>query len=187
MIEKTVEILKNGGVVVLPTETVYGIATLWDNAEGRERIYQMKNRPANKLLQMLAPDLKTAQDAGLISSPLLERLAEKYWPGALTVVATAKDGTTIGLRIPDHPILLAILKQLGKPLAATSANLSGEPAALNLNDALKHLTAPPDFALDGGEIQNSAGASTVVSIVSGEIVVLREGSLRPTVDTASGD
>lgn len=179
MIDKTVEVLLAGGVVALPTETVYGLATLWDNEAGRERIYQMKNRPANKLLQMLAADVSTACAAGLVASPLLEELAAKYWPGALTVVATAEGrwAPTIGLRIPDHPFLQAVLQKLGKPLAATSANLSGEPAAMTLADAVGHLVSPPDLAVDGGTIQHSTGASTVVDITSGSIKVLRQGAI----------
>ena len=180
-IAKTISCLQDGGVAAFPTETVYGLVTLWDNEEGRSRIYRMKHRPPEKRLQMLAANLQDAQNAGLIATPLLERLAKNYWPGPLTVVANAAGGDTIGLRIPDFPPLLELLNRLGRPLAATSANLSGEPAAMTATAAVVHLAELPDLLIDGGAIQNSQGASTVASIVSGEIQILRKGAVIPIV------
>lgn len=170
-------ILRAGGVVALPTETVYGLVALWDNLAARERIYELKARPANKRLQMLAPTLQAAFDAGLVPDHRLEKLARAFWPGALTVVAKATGlHDSIGLRIPAHPFVQALLQALGSPLAATSANLSGQVPGLTANEAIQGLTAQPDALVDGGNIPETGGvASTVVSLLGDSPTLLREG------------
>ncbi|NMA47664.1 MAG: translation factor Sua5, partial [Lentisphaerae bacterium] len=108
-----VRILRAGGVVAAPTETVYGLLARWSDSAARERIYQLKHRPANKRLQMLAPSLTAAEAAGLLPHPALPAIAAAFWPGALTVVAPARNNDSIGLRIPAHPFILAVLHELG--------------------------------------------------------------------------
>lgn len=174
-----VRILKSGGVAVIPTETVYGLMTRWDNEDGVRRIYELKRRPAAKRLQMLAPSYGAALHYGVGDSPALRRLAHAFWPGALTVVAPDATHTdSIGLRIPDHPFLLRLLEQCGFPLAATSANLSGEPPAVDCVQAVAGLNGEPDLAIDAGVITTTGGkASTVVSLLGETPVILREGSI----------
>lgn len=178
-LEAAAAALSGGGVLVVPTETVYGIMTRWGSDSGRERIYALKHRPQNKLLQMLAPSVEAAVRAGVKPSADLDRLAERFWPGPLTVVVEGStQGETIGLRIPDHPFLLKMLETADCVAAATSANLSGTPPAVNVEDALAGLDGEPDFAVDGGVITVTGGkASTVVSIVGGKdaLKVIREG------------
>lgn len=178
-LEAAAAALSGGGVLVVPTETVYGIMTRWGSDSGRERIYALKHRPQNKLLQMLAPSVEAAVRAGVKPSADLDRLAERFWPGPLTVVVEGSTpGETIGLRIPDHPFLLKMLETADCVAAATSANLSGTPPAVNVEDALAGLDGEPDFAVDGGVITVTGGkASTVVSIVGGKdaLKVIREG------------
>ncbi len=179
--------LREGGVLMLPTETVYGLVTRWDNPEGRERIYAMKHRPASKLLQMMTADLSAAYQVGILPSHALERLATHFWPGPLTVVAKAtlppEDSPlpkqdSIGLRIPNHPFLLELMRQANCALAATSANRSGTPAAVNYQDALAGLAQMPDLAVDAGVITVTDGAaSTVVSLLENEPVILRQGTV----------
>ena len=169
-------VLRAGGVAAVPTETVYGLVTLWDNAAGRQRIYELKRRPADKRLQMLAADLAMARCAGVLADPRLDRLAAKFWPGALTVVCAAEAGDTIGLRIPDHPFMHALLLELGAPLAATSANLSGEAPGAEAAAAVTRLDGQPDLVVDGGPIA-AAAPSTVVTITGGELQILRPGSI----------
>ena len=173
------EILRHDGVVAVPTETVYGLVCLWNSHKGRERIYELKARPAQKRLQMLAPSVSAAIAAGLQDDPRLERLANAFWPGALTVVAKATgEYDSIGLRIPAHPFVLALLEALGEPLAATSANLSGQPAGLTAEEAIKGLTAFPDALVDGGSVRETGGtASTVVSLLGDTPTILREGPI----------
>ena len=111
------EALQADGVVALPTETVYGLVTKWDSAAGRERIYHLKHRPSSKRLQMLAPSLETALAAGVADLPALRKLSAKFWPGALTVVVPNADRTdSIGLRIPNHPFMLNLLKKSANSL-----------------------------------------------------------------------
>lgn len=179
-------VLRAGGVVAVPTETVYGLVTLWDNAAGRQRIYELKRRPADKRLQMLAADLAMARLAGVLPDPRLEKLAANFWPGALTVVCDAQSASgnqqteirpdTIGLRIPDHAFMHALLLELGAPLAATSANLSGEPPGADADSAVARLAGQPDIVVDGGRIAE-ATPSTVAAITGGELKILRPGSI----------
>jgi len=160
----------------LPTETVYGLMALWRSAVGRERIYELKQRPADKRLQMLAASVAMAEQAGVLASPVLRALGKAFWPGPLTVVVEAADGDTIGLRVPRHPLLLAILEELGEPLAATSANRSGLPPALDAAAATRDLAGEVDLLVDGGRVEVGE-ASTVVSVVGGELKVLRPGPI----------
>ena len=178
-VPKLCEILRAGGVAAIPTETVYGLVCLWNSHQGRERIYELKARPAQKRLQMLAPSVEAAVSAGLQADARLERIAKAFWPGALTVVAKASgEYDSIGLRIPAHPFVFALLEALGEPLAATSANLSGQPAGLTAEEAIQGLVAPPDALVDGGSVRETGGtASTVVSLLGESPVILREGPI----------
>jgi L-threonylcarbamoyladenylate synthase len=146
--------LREGGVAALPTETVYGLMALWRDGLARERIYELKKRPA----------------------ATLAALGEAFWPGPLTVVAEAAGGDTVGLRVPRHGLLLSILDELGEPLAATSANLSGQPPALEAESAVRDLAGEVDLLVDGGTVEVGE-ASTVVSVVGGELKVLRPGPI----------
>jgi len=175
-VQRTVGCLRNGGVVGVPTETVYGLAALWRDGAARERIYELKQRPADKRLQMLASSVAMASAAGVLESVLLQALADAFWPGPLTVVVEAEEGETIGLRIPRHPFLLAVIEELGEPLAATSANLSGLPPALTAATAVQDLAGEVDLLVDGGTVAVGE-ASTVVSVVGGELRVLRPGPI----------
>ena len=175
-LEKVARILLEGGVVALPTETVYGLVTLWDNEAGRARIYALKRRPANKLLQMLASSVEMAEQAGIVCNFRVLAVTERFCPGPITIVAPDNDGGSIGFRIPNNDFILRLLLRLGKPLAATSANLSGKLPALNAKDAVCDLDGEPDAVLDGGEISVTGGqASTVLSLLGEKPVILREG------------
>ena len=171
-----IAVLRAGGVVALPTETVYGLATLWRDSTAREKIYLLKHRPGNKQLQMLAANLSDAFEAGLLSDSRLDAIAQRFWPGPLTVVSHANDGTTIGLRIPAHPFVRNLLQRLGEPLACTSANLSGEAPGLDAQSAVAHLNGEPDLVLDGGPVPPGGGQpSTVASLLGERVAILREG------------
>ncbi len=178
-LEAAKKCLQEGGILALPTETVYGLITRWDSPESRERLYAMKHRPASKRLQMMAPTLAAAEQAGVAHSAALEALARRFWPGPLTLVVPDASGSdTIGLRIPRHPFLLRLMEETGLVCAATSANLSGAPPATTLQDGLQGLALPPDLALDGGVITITDGAaSTVVSLVTQPPTLLRQGTI----------
>ena len=177
-IRQAILALRGGNVIAAPTETVYGLMALWQSDSARQGIYRLKHRPADKRLQMLAPDVETAIRAGLKPNDMLQKIADAFWPGPLTVIAEANDGDTIGLRIPNHPFILKLLRELGEPLAATSANLSGTPAAITPSDAVANLDGRPALLIDGGEVTVTGGASsTVVSIVGDELKILRQGPI----------
>ena len=175
-IRQAILALRGGNVIAAPTETVYGLMALWQSDSARQGIYRLKHRPADKRLQMLAPDVETAIRAGLKPNAMLQKIADAFWPGPLTVIVEANDGDTIGLRIPNHPFILKLLRELGEPLAATSANLSGTPAAITPSDAVANLDGRPALLVDGGKVTVTGGASsTVVSIVGGTLKILRQG------------
>ena len=177
-IRQAILALRGGNVIAAPTETVYGLMALWQSDSARQEIYRLKHRPADKRLQMLAPDVETAIRAGLKPNAMLQKIADAFWPGPLTVIVEANEGDTIGLRIPNHPLILKLLCELGEPLAATSANLSGTPAAVTPSDAVANLDGCPALLIDGGKVTVTGGASsTVVSIVGGTITILRQGPI----------
>ena len=115
---------------------------------------------------------------GVILEGLPEKLAEEYCPGPITIIAPRTDGTTVGFRIPDHPLVLEILRRIDVPLASTSANLSGRPNALTVGEALAELTGEVDLAIDAGAIPADAQPSTVVLATGKEPKVLRPGPIR---------
>lgn len=145
-IKKAVKILKQGGVVIFPTETVYGIGCAWDDQKAIDRICEIKKRPKGKPLQILIADKKQLDDLGAIITKEAEKAIDKTWPGPLTIIVQTRHGKSLGIRMPNHPIPLQIIKELGKPLAATSANLSGEPAPASFDQ----ITIKADFAIDSG-------------------------------------
>jgi L-threonylcarbamoyladenylate synthase len=167
---------KTDAVLLVPTETVYGLVCDWNSAGGRDRIYQMKQRPENKLLAAFLPDIDAVYDFVPTLSETAEKIARAFMPGPITLVVPDGQGGTFGFRIPDHPMLLPLLREYGKPLASTSANRSGEPSTLNVEDALRGLVGKPDYVLDAGAIPTGSRASTVIAVdESGEWKILREG------------
>lgn len=163
-------------VLLVPTETVYGLVCDWYSAGGRERIYQMKQRPENKLLAAFLPHIESVYDFVPTLPETAVKLAHAFMPGPITLVVPDGQGGTFGFRIPDHPMLLPLLREYGKPLASTSANRSGEPSTLNVEDALRGLAGQPDLVLDSGAIPEGSRASTVIAVnESGEWKILREG------------
>ena len=165
-----------GNVAVVPTETVYGLVSKVDSA-GSERIYALKHRSADKRLGWFVGDWRQLEGYGVKLTPLVVSLAERYTPGAITIIAPDVSGNGIGFRVPDHPFLSALLAELKSPLLQTSANLSGEPESLSLASALAHLTGEVDIAVDGGSLPAGALASTVVDARSDRPAILRQGAL----------
>ncbi len=170
-----VNVLRTQGVVILPTETVYGLMTACDNDLGRDKIIQIKQRPKEKLFQVLIDSVEEAEAAGAFFDKRAKLLAEKFWPGPMTMVVPTKDGATIGLRMPDYDLVREVIRELGQPLAATSANLSGEPPVKDISDIEDYFVdAFPDLVVDAGE-RTCNTASTVISLYGDEVTVLREG------------
>ncbi len=167
---------RKGGVVLAPTETVYGLICAFDDMQARERIYALKHRPAEKLLAAFLPDLSFVERFAPFPPGPARRIAQRFMPGPVTLVLPDGKGSTFGFRIPDHPFILSLLKHVRIPLASTSANRSGSPAALDVPGALASLDGEPDLSVDGGAIPTGSLASTVIRVEqSGAWRILRPG------------
>ena len=165
-----------GCVALVPTETVYGLVARVGDQAAYERIFELKQRSPAKVLGWFVGDWRALGAYGVKLAGLPERLAERYFPGPLTVIAPLEGGGTLGFRSPDHPFLQALLKLTG-PLYQTSANLSGRPDPEDAAAALAELTAPPDIAVDAGPLSPDARSSTVVDAAGAEPKILRQGNL----------
>lgn len=182
---EAVAALRAGGVVALPTDTVYGIGVALDTPGGIERLFAAKRRPPDRGIVLLLDEAAQAGRVGVMT-PAAAALADACWPGGLTVIVPQRPGVvlpgvltggrpTIGLRVPDHGAPRTLARALG-PLPVTSANVSGLPEAGDAAGILEQLGAAVDLVLDGGPAHGGP-ASTVVDC-SGEVpVVLRTGAI----------
>ena len=164
-----------GTVLVVPTETVYGLVCRWNDSAGIERIYQLKERDRGKPLAMFADGTAMLESHGVILNRAAALLTEKFCPGPVTIITAGRDGRKTGFRIPDHPFILSLLRRVKFPLASTSANLSGTANALNVQDAVKDLNGTPDIIVDAGAIPPDRQASTVIDVSGDEVRIIRHG------------
>jgi L-threonylcarbamoyladenylate synthase len=182
---QAVAVLRDGGIVALPTDTVYGIAVALTTPGGIERLFEVKRRPADKGIMLLLDDAAQASRAGVMT-PAAEALAAACWPGGLTVVvpqrpdvpwprALSGGTTTIGLRVPDHDAPRTIARSVG-PLPTTSANVSGLPEGRDAEDIVAQLGDAVDLVLDGGRAHGGP-ASTVVDCSGDRPTILRVGAV----------
>ncbi|MDG6966014.1 MAG: threonylcarbamoyl-AMP synthase [Nitrososphaerota archaeon] len=180
-LSRAAEAVLRGGLVVYPTDTVYGLGCDPFNEEAVRRLFAAKGRGAKAVPVLCSTHQKAADLVDLGEKG--EELARRHWPGALTIVAPLRmrvpqmlsQGPNLGVRVPDHPLCLELISSCGGWLAGTSANVSGAPSARSAADALKQLGDTVDLILDGGP---SAGAgSTVVSVVGGVVTLLRTGQI----------
>ncbi len=179
IIRRATDLLAAGELVVLPTETVYGLcADVLQVPAAGERLYEAKGRPADKPVAFLISSAAQVRAAGARLPPVAARLAERFWPGPLTLVLETEQGTTLGFRMPDHAVPLAVLRRLGRPLAATSANRSGEPDPRTAADAARAVGSSAALVLDAGP---AAGTPSTVVRLTGEVwSVLRPGAVSET-------
>jgi release factor glutamine methyltransferase len=189
-------ILRVGGIVVVPTETVHGIGAAASSCIGPEEIIDIKMRPASKPL----PWLVEAEDAldiyGVDVPEYAHRLAKAFWPGALSIVVKASDRVgkdfrdangTVALRSPDHEVVRELIAATGGPIITTSANTSGKHAPASFDELEPRIVAAADLTLDGGETLHGM-PSTVVDCTGPQPVILRDGAIGATaiVDAAGG-
>ena len=167
--------LKRGELVIVPTETVYGLAADDCNPLALEKLFAAKGRSKDKPITLLAARIAELEQRGARLPLTARRLADKFWPGPLTLVLESPAGW-LGFRIPDHPVMLAVLRAWGGVLAVTSANRSGESPATTAAAALTALEPFVALALDAGP---SAGGvpSTVVKVDGDRVKILRAGSI----------
>ena len=182
-----VEVLRAGGVVALPTDTVYGIAVALTTPNGIERLFHVKRRPPDRAIMLLLSDTIQAGEAGVMT-PAAVALADACWPGGLTLVVHQRHDVrwpavltggapTIGLRVPAHDAPRALARALG-PLPTTSANLSGLPEGTDAADIMDQLGELIDLVLDGGPAHGGP-ASTIVDCTGPSPVILRPGAVAP--------
>ena len=175
-IATTARLLRAGGVAIIPTDTVYGIAAHPACASAVGRICTIKGRPTGKPIALLAADMQAVLAFGAALPPAAQRLAAAYWPGALTLVLPC-GGAYEGFRVPDHDATRALLAACGGTLRVTSANLSGAMPACSAVDALNDVGLVADLVIDGG-VSPGGVASTVVKVeADGALTVLREGAI----------
>lgn len=170
------EQLRRGGLVIFPTETVYGVGVDAGNPAAVDRLNRLKGRPPEKPYSLHVH--ARAQVEALVGPipPAAERLMARYWPGPLTIILPARQGRSIGFRLPDHPVALAFLKACGVPVAAPSANRSGALPPTDAADAIAQLGHGVDAVIDGGPTPLGC-ESTVVEIVGAQVVVRRAGAI----------
>ena len=174
--ENAVRLLRAGGVVIIPTDTVYGIAAHPDCAGAVARICTIKGRPTGKPIALLAADLASVLAFGAVLPPAARRLAERFWPGALTLVLPCGGGEE-GFRVPDHPATCRLLAACGGTLRVTSANLSGAMPAVSAVDALRDIGLEADLVIDGGVCPGGVPSSVVRVGQNGALEILRDGAI----------
>lgn len=190
------DVLEAGGLVVMPTDTVYGLAARGDDRGAVERIFKAKRRPAGRPLPVLLPSVATLDEVARDVPPAARVLAEAFWPGPLTLVVPRSDcipawvtagEDTVGVRVPDHVLARAILRLCSFPVAVTSANLSDEPTPSTGVACAEALADAPDLVLEEGLIAGTA--STVVEVRRDGWRILRagpisEGAIRAALEAA---
>jgi L-threonylcarbamoyladenylate synthase len=184
-LRRAAELLRAGELVAFPTDTVYGVgAVVWD-AGAVAKLYEAKLRPADKAIPVLLADAEELARVAGDLSPAALRLAERFWPGPLTIVVPRGDsipdevsagGASVAVRVPDHDLARALIRAAGAPLAATSANLSGRPSPVTAQEVVAELGGRIPLVLDGGPCPGGV-ASTVVDLTGPAPVLLRLGPL----------
>ena len=181
------EILKSGGLVAVPTETVYGLSAGAFFEKAVERIYEIKNRPETKPINLLVCNMGDAEQVCADIPPSAYVLAEAFWPGPLTMILKKKPavpdivtagGSTVGVRAPKNSLTLKLIEKCGFPLATPSANISGEKSAVNAGQVLGYFDRKIPCVIDGGECEIGV-ASTILDVTGEKIKVLRLGGLLP--------
>jgi L-threonylcarbamoyladenylate synthase len=183
-IKKIITALKNGAVLVLPTDTVYGLICDAGNKKAVEKIYKIKKRPKNKPLPVFVKDLKMAKRYADIPKDQEKRL-EFSWPGPVTFILKSKKiearplsllvykNGTIGMRVPKHDLLRKILEEFNGPLAQTSANISGQLATIKIKDVFAHIGGKDIIIVDSGNLPKNK-PSTIIDLTKDKIKILRK-------------
>ena len=184
-VEMGVSILRQGGLVAFPTDTVYGLGAGVNIPQAVERVYRVKERPLNMALPLLLADISQISEVAEPVPPIAWLLAKKFLPGALTMVlpksksvpdTITAGGKTVAIRIPAHPVPVTLVRGLGMPIVGTSANLSGKPNSLTAYEVYSQFGDRVDLVIDGGRYRGGR-ESTVIDITGEVPVILREGAI----------
>ncbi len=182
-IKEALRIIKSGGLVAFPTDTVYGLAADVNSSAAIDRIYQAKGRDNEKAIPVLISQMDQIHQIAIEIPVNARKLAEKFWPGALTLIVPKQPGLpenlsanqTVAIRMPDYAPVLIVLQHCG-PLAVTSANISGQANPLSAEDVLAQLDGRIDLILDGGKVSGGV-PSTIVDCSIEPPVILRHGAI----------
>ena len=190
-IKLAIAILKKGGIVAFPTDTVYGLGADPLNAPAVDRIYKVKRRPHNLPLPLLLAEKSDLLKVATVVPEIAWQLAERFLPGGLTLVlrkspwvpgTVTAGGDTIAVRIPNHPVPIALIRGLGTPIVGTSANLSGISSPVTAEEVREQLGDEVDLIIDGGRCPG--GTESTVLDISGKVpTLIREGAI-PRVEIA---
>jgi L-threonylcarbamoyladenylate synthase len=184
-LSNVVAALRRGDVIVFPTETLYGLGADALNFTAVEKVFQLKGRDPNNPFPVLVSDRSMLNLLVENISPLAEKMIERFWPGPLTLVLPARENIppplvnstgAIGVRISNQPIASEIVRMLGRPLTATSANPSGQPPAQTLAQARDYFSGKIEIFIDGGALTSKTG-STVAAVVGNKIKIIRAGEI----------
>jgi len=185
-LEQAARILRDGGLVAFPTDTVYGVGALVFMERAVERLFAAKIRDRSKAIPVLLSGVRDLNRIARHVPPVAWQLAGAFWPGALSLVleksarvpdVVTAGGPTVAVRVPDHPLALALIERAGSPLATTSANLSGQPSAVTADEVEASLGDAVDLILDGGPCPGGV-ASTVLDLTVQPPRIVRPGPIR---------
>ena len=184
-IQLAVDALKKSGLVAYPTDTVYGLGASMKASQAIERIYQVKQRPRSLPLPLLLANISQIAEVADSVPEVAWKLAQHFLPGGLTLIlfksslvpeAITGGGRTVAVRIPAHPVTLALIRELGAPIIGTSANLSGRPSPVTAQEVAEQLGDKIDLIIDGGGCPQGI-ESTIVDVTGQSIKILREGAI----------
>jgi len=185
-LSRALEALRRGEVIVFPTETFYGLGANALAPGAVERVVRLKGRQSESPIAVIVADVAMLKEIVTNISPFAARLIEIFWPGPLTLVLPAREGLPgpllnrdggIGVRISSHPLAASLVRELGCPLTATSANPSGKEPARTIQEAKSYFSSRLELFLDGGRLAGREG-STVAGITGDQLKIIREGAIR---------
>ena len=170
------KVLRDGGLVAFPTETVYGLGANFFNKKTITRLYRVKRRPKGKPFTVHIASADTIKKTGCVIGGEAKALIKKFWPGPLTIVLRSKSGRSVGFRMPDNEIALALIRKARVPIVTPSANISGAKPPTSAREVLKSLDGKIDILIDGGKTKIGI-ESTVVDLTVKPLKILREGAI----------
>ena len=179
--------IKEGKIIIFPTDTVYGIGTNAYDENACKKIYEIKRRPSYKPLIVLISDISMIENLVESISPMERKLIEKFWPGSLTIKfkkrknalpdIRAEGNEYLGIRLIKNGLIYNIIEKAEVPIVAPSANLSGHPTGIKIENIIEELGGKVDYILDCGDYKSDE-TSTIVQVVDEKVVVIREGKIK---------
>ena len=193
LLQHAVEVLRQGGLVAYPTDTVYGLAAVPTNADAVARLFEAKKRNPNQPVPLLIASLEDAAAVAADVPDVAKRLMREFWPGALTIILpkaitfqSAAVGETVGLRVPDHPVPRDLARLLGGLITGTSANIAGGPEPVTAEDVRAQLGDSVDLVIDGGRCAGGQPSTVVDCSIAPPRVVREDAISREALERTAG-